>query len=185
MPFIKYFGRIQPSSIKEHVQYEDPEAPSFRGHHEVRVLVWSACEDDGVPRDQWGEALRAHVRRDPYEGMAHVGGVGTISREPESPFEEVITSAEYDELKRVITEANSEHKQRAASRLAIANDPGRRALPEDEALGWRTRVWVASHTELTHHVPYRIDDSCRAYLRARQYLPNGMTAGRARRAGTR
>lgn len=176
MPFVKYYGRIQPLRIGDQVQYEDPEGPSFKGHNEARVRVWTRCEDQGIPRDQWDETFRAHVRSEPYEGMSHVGGIGRIAQvDPGSPYLSELAPAEYEELKRVISQANTEYKERVARRLAIANDPGRRALPEDEALGWRTRVWIASHTELAHHLPYRIDDSCRAYARARQCLSNGMT----------
>lgn len=172
---VRYFGRCQPISAAKYVEYQDPAHPSYVGSREARVRVWSRCEDEGVPRDQWPAALRQSLRVQPYPGMDHIGGVCRIEQSAEAPFEEEITEVEYEELAQSIRQSNDAYLARSAEQLVQANDPTRRANPDDEALGWRTRVWVLSHTKLDHHVPYRVDESCRVYCRVRNDLPNGAT----------
>ena len=175
MPRIKYFGGNQPASIKDHVYYEDPDHPSYRGREDVRILIQTRCEDECVPREEWGDRFYAHIADSPYEGMSHVSGVGSAKAEHLRPLDQVIPEQEYQDLKKAIVAANEAYKKRQVEDLLRENDPSRRARPEDEALGWRTRVLIESHTELTRHVPYRVDDSCRAYARMRQSRSSGMT----------
>jgi hypothetical protein len=173
--YIKYNGGEPLGPITAQVQYEDPEQPCFRGREETRIEVQTRCEDDGIPRERWGEEFIARVITNPYAGMAFIGGVGAIETGPIPPAASVITEAEYATLKVEIDAANGEYRGRRSDALARDNDPFRRALPEDELLGWRTRIWIASFAELRHHVAYRVDECCRAYMRVRQYAPNGMT----------
>lgn len=173
MPYIKHYGANPPGSIAEHVQYEDPEHPSRTGQREARTLVCTRCEEQGMPRDQWDRAYLAYVLETPYEGMRFVGGVGLVDVERLRPFDVIITAEEYASTKAELLAANEAYKQRTIEKLTTENDPTRRAHPEHEAMGWRTRVWILSFVELTHHVPYRVDGTCWAYARVRQYAPNG------------
>ncbi|MDO9118302.1 MAG: hypothetical protein Q7U39_10110 [Nitrospira sp.] len=175
MPVIKYYGSNRPGSIKEHVYYEDPRHPCFQGRHEAWVSVCRACEDSGVPRSQWNACYLEHILESPYEGMNYVGGVGVVDSDQVFPFDRAISSEEYEELKRVILSANEAYSNQLIATRNAQNDPNRRADPEHEHNRWRTRIWIESYTELTCHVAYRVDQSCHAYARVRQYFPDGMT----------
>jgi len=57
------------------------------------------------------------------------------------------------------------------------NDPFRRASPDHESLGWRTRVWITYYAELEHHVAYALGgQSSFAYMRVLDPHPSGLTA---------
>lgn len=175
MSFIKYYGGNPPASINEHVYYEDPEHSCFQGKHETWVSQCTRWDDEGVSRSEWNRRYYEHILKAPYDGMRNVGGIGVIEDDQIRPFDRVISAEEYAKLKDAILSSNEAYRIRLANSLAKENDPDRRANREHEHLSWRTRVWLDSYTELTHHVPYRVDDSCYAYARVRQYLPNGMT----------
>jgi hypothetical protein len=172
---IKYYGAYSPDAISEHVCHEDPEQPCFRGRDETWYSIILRCEEMGIPREQWRDHFRAHILTSPYEGLNHIGGVGVIEGDHLRSYDRCISSEEYEELKGSIQAANEAYRTRLVNTLERENDPHRRALLEHEKLGWRTRVWIHSYTELTHHVPYRVDDSCRAYARVRKYYKSGMT----------
>jgi len=175
MPYIKCFGGNQIGAVEEYVYFEDPDHPCYRGREAVRIQVQTSCEDEHVPLEEWNARFYAHIEGSPYEGMRHVSGVGLSKEQNLRPLEQEISEQEYQNLRRAIVAANDAYKKRQAEELARDNDPSRRARPKDEALGWRTRVMIASHTELARHVPYRVDESCRAYARLRQYMHGGMT----------
>ncbi len=173
--YIKYYGANPPDSISQHVCHEDPEQACFRGRDETWRSVTLSCEEAGIPREQWCAHYHQHILASPYEGLTYIGGVGVIGDDQLRPFDTHISGEEYEELKSTILAANEAYRARRANTLEKQNNPLRRAQLEHESLGWRTRVWIASYTELTHHVPYRVDDSCRAYARVRNYGQNGMT----------
>ncbi len=176
MPHIKYYGGDAPSSsISDHVYYRDPAEPCFQGLRTLRVSIWTRCEAAGIPRTEWDKHFREHVQEAPYEGMKHVGGVGVLSDTHLRSQDVVISLEAYEQLKGIILLANEAYKKRLVELLEKENDPSRRANAQDESLGWRTRVWLVSYTELILHARYRVDDSCRAYARILQHAPNGMT----------
>ena len=115
MPHIKYYGAIPPATISEHVHYEDPQEPCFRGQRETRVAVNTRCEDESVPRDQWDKHYYAHILESPYEGMEHVGGVGVVEDEFLRPFDSIISREEYEDLKSTIVSANAAYTDNSIS----------------------------------------------------------------------
>lgn len=176
MPHIKYFGGEPPAAVSDLVEYADPDASCYEGRWETRVSSDSECEKRGLPREVWGAKYVARITTSPYRGMQHVGGVGIVDDAFQlRPFDRVIGSEEFAGLKQSIVAANETFKKNSQARLARDNDTSRRGEPESESLGWRTRIWVSSHVELTHHVRYRVHDSCHAYPRVRIYLPTGET----------
>lgn len=90
--------------------------------------------------------------------------------------DEEIGSQQYQQLRGEIEAANQKYLKERADKLAQLNDARRRADPAHESLGWRTRVWVTSFTELEHHAPYPLGAESFAYLRVRDPHPSGCTA---------
>lgn len=175
MPYIKFSGGNTPANATELIQHEDPDAPCFLGLWEARVSSDMQCELEGLPRDEWHKVYSSKIGASPYEGMQHTGGVGIVDEDKLRPFDTVINHEEYTNLEQSILDANQAYRKRVHDFMMRENAPNRRADPDAEHLGWRTRILVASYVELTHHQSYRVDDSCKAYCRTREYYPNGMT----------
>jgi hypothetical protein len=96
-----------------------------------------------------------------------------IEDKPVRPAWEEISAEEYQQLRTEIEKRNAEYRIKKADTLSKNNDPFRRASSEHEKLGWRTRIWVTSYTELEHHVAYPLSERSVAYLRVRQDDPSG------------
>jgi hypothetical protein len=174
MPYIKYLGGRLPDSVSEQVGYENPNAPCYEGLAKLFSEARRFAEGNSVDTKR-GSPVLDYVDSHSYPGMEHVGGVGFITDNVLRPVDQVITEEEYQQLRDEIERANQEYRIRKAEELSANNDPLRRAPPEHESLGWRTRVWVASYTELEHHVAYPLDECSVAYLRMRQQHPIGFT----------
>ncbi len=175
MPFIRYRGGRPPSSIAEYVSYEDPNAPCKKGLAELMAEGRRFTEDTYSDSTERANALEAYVNSHDYPGLEHVGGVGLVQAVLRSMDEE-ISAEEYQHVRSEIVKANQQYGERRAHELSKNNDPLRRASPEHETLGWRTRVWITSYTELDHHVAYPLSGQSFAYMRVRDQHPSGLTA---------
>ena len=176
MPYIRYRGGRPPSSIAEHVSFEDPSAPCKKGLAELMVegrLFTEKTYDDCVER---ANRLENYVNSHQYLGLEHIGGVGFVQAALRR-IDEEIAAEEYQRMRSEIGKANKEYQEKKASELTTSNDPLRRASPEHETLGWRTRVWITSYAELEHHVAYALGgQSSFAYMRVFDPHPSGLTA---------
>jgi hypothetical protein len=172
MPYIKYRG-VWSGSIREQVNYEDPDAPCYEGHDKLVAEARRVAEDAYTDATARAHAIGHYVRDRSYPGFDHVGGIGFIEDEPVCPACEEISAEEYQQLRDQIEKRNTEYRIKKADNLSKNNDPFRRASSEHEKLGWRTRIWVTSYTELEHHVAYRLSERSVAYLRVRQDDPSG------------
>jgi hypothetical protein len=175
MPYIRYRGGRRPSSIAEHVSYEDPNAPCKKGLAELMAEGRRFTEKTYDDRVERANKLEDYLNSHPYVGLEHIGGVGLVQVALRS-IDEEITADEYQCIRSEIAKANKEYEERKASELTTNNDPLRRASPEHESLGWRTRVWITSYTELDHHVAYALGGEIFAYMRVRDPHPSGLTA---------
>jgi hypothetical protein len=175
MPYIKYKGGRPPDAVRELVSYEDPHAPCFEGLRHLSAAARRHAESlypEGADRT---DAIRRYNDTHRYPGLDHFGGVGLVDITTR-PIDEEITGEQYQQARDEIGKENQRYTVEKAERLAKQNDPRRRAESVHEALGWRTRVWVTSYTELEHHVPYSIGEKSVAYLRVRELHPSGLTA---------
>ncbi|MGB8061289.1 MAG: hypothetical protein WCF26_05295 [Candidatus Sulfotelmatobacter sp.] len=120
-------------------------------------------------------AAKSYIEAHPYPGLEYVGGVGFVEVVTRS-IDEEISSQLYQQLRSEIEASNRNYFKERTDKLAALNDARRRADPAHEALGWRTRVWVTSFTELEHHAPYPLGTESFAYLRIRDSRPSGCTA---------
>lgn len=118
--------------------------------------------------------IRQYLEDHCYAGLDHIGGVGVVD-EITRQIDEEITAEDFQLIRSEIEKANAEYQVRKAEWLQKNNDPNRRAAPIHERLGWRTRIWVTSYTELEHHTPYPLNDTTVAYLRVRNQHPSGLT----------
>ncbi len=172
MPYVRYRGAWS-GSIGEQVAYEDPGAPCYEGRVKLQAEARLVVEDSSTDPTARAHAIERYVSDHPYPGLEHVGGVGFVEDKPVPPFCEEISVEAYRQLRSEIEKANAEYRARKADTLSKNNDPLRRASPEHERLGWRTRVWVTSYTELDHHVAYSLSEDSVAYLRVRRNDPSG------------
>jgi hypothetical protein len=174
MPYVRFRGGRSPKNTKELVRYEDPSSPCREG---LRAAVASSnlhIEGRGLVGEAAERAHEEFLQEHPYAGLAHNGGVCFVEDgHPLRWCDEVIPKDEYDVERDAIERANREYRTRRIEFLNAHNDPFRRALPEHEKLGWRTRVWIISQTELRHHVPYAMPENAYAYLRIQD--PDGQT----------
>ncbi len=174
MPYIKYRGVWSSGAIKEQVSYANPHAPCYEGHDKLWADARRFAEttySDTTARDR---AVEKYFVDHGYPGLQHTGGVGFIDDSALlTSISEKITAQAYQQLRSEIEKANADYRATAAETLARNNDPLRRASPEHEKLGWRTRVKVFSYTELEHHVPYLLSERSVAYLRTREYDGSG------------
>jgi hypothetical protein len=175
MPYIRYFGGRPPSSIAEHVTYEDPNAPCKRGLAELMANGRRFAEETCHEPTEKANALEGYLNSNPYPGLEHVGGIGLVQAALR-PIDEEITAIEYQRVRGEVLNANREYRERSACELAKNNNPQRRASSEHESLGWRTRVWITSFTEMDHHVAYALGRKSFAYMRVRDPHPSGLTA---------
>jgi len=171
MPYIKYRGGEPPSPISEQVRFEDPNALCYQGHDKAWADARRFAESTFADSAAQAIAIDRHVEDHPYPGRGHVGGVGLIDGKVVRVLDEEIAVEEYKRIRREIEEANKAYWRQRAETLSNNNDPLRRASSNHEALGWRTRVWVTSYTELVHHVPYQLGERSVAYLRMREDDP--------------
>ena len=175
MPYIKYQGGECPESIAECVSYEDPAAPCYEGLIKLSAEARRVAERDHVVASERAKAMREYKSSHPYRGLEHVGGVGLVERGPLSAYVREIPQDEYRQIRARIETANRKYFSDKAEELTKRNDAHRRASNEHESLGWRTRIWIVSYTQLQHHVPYPICDLGVAYLRVRNEHSSGLT----------
>jgi len=175
VPYIKYRGGRAPESVKEAASYEDPSALCHQGLAKLSADARRFTEELHSDGEGRAGALRSYVANHPYPGLEHVGGVGFVEGKALRAIDEEITAEEYEQLRGTIRRANDEYRAKKTDNLLKNNDPLRRASSVHEELGWRTRVCVASHTELEHHVAYPLSEGAAAYLRVRQETPSGAT----------
>jgi hypothetical protein len=176
VPYIKYRGGRPPDSIAEHLGYENPNASSYEGLAELSAEARRFAEENYSDCTERANAQRDYRDNHPYPGLKHVGGIGLVEAKVVRAIDEEITAEEYQTVRNEIEKANKEYKEQRASELSKNNDPLRRASSPHEQLGWRTRVWVTSYTELEHHVAYPLSEESVAYLRVRKEYPSGLTA---------
>ena len=174
MPYIKYRGAWQ-GSIREQVNYEDRSAPCYEGLARLMADARRFAEDKFNDAEERANAIRRYVDNHPYRGLEHIGGVGFVEDSAVRAIDEVIVAEEFQHLRDEIKKANEDYRIRKATELSKNNDPLRRANAEHEHLGWRTRVWVLSYTELEHHVPYMLSERSIAYIRVRSCRESGLT----------
>jgi len=173
MPYIRYQGVWSPGSIRDQVSYADPHAPCYGGHERLVADARRLAEEAHTDAGSRAQAVAQYIADHPYPGLEHVGGVGFVDAIPDSANCELVSAAEYQRLRSEIEKANNEYQVKRAETLSKKNDPSRRAAPEHEKLGWRTRVWIVSYAELEHHIAYPVGKEAAAYMRVRQDNPTG------------
>jgi hypothetical protein len=176
MPYIRYRGGRPPSSIAEQVKFEDPNAPCYEGLAELMAEGRRFTEERYSDSTERANALGDYVNSHQYPGLEHVGGVGLVQAEALRSIDEEITAEEYQLARSEIDKSNKEYSEKKAHELSKNNDPLRRADSQHESLGWRTRIWVTSYTELDHHIAYPLSAQSVAYVRVRDQHSSGLTA---------
>src|SRR5258708_40089311 len=82
MPYIRYRGGRSPSSISEHVSYEDPKAPCKKGLAEIMADGRRFTEATHNDRIERAKALESYLNSHQYPGLIHIGGGGLVLAGP-------------------------------------------------------------------------------------------------------